>query len=80
MYRVQFWNEHCHHRSRSEGLNVVYRSWTHYEPASDSGEIFVECPTCEIVEEFSTMAAADAFERAHLSSQSHVFRFYFGKK
>jgi nitrate/TMAO reductase-like tetraheme cytochrome c subunit len=52
--------------------NAVYLSWKNYDPATDSGEIYFECPTCEIVENFSTMTAANAFERAHLNSLGHI--------
>jgi hypothetical protein len=59
--------------------NAVYLSWVNYDPGTDSGEIFVECPICGVIEEFSTMTAANAFERAHLNSPSHIKKFYFGE-
>jgi hypothetical protein len=57
--------------------NIVYTSWRNYDPKIDSGQVFVECPTCEIVEEFETRLAADAFEKAHFASPDHVRKFYF---
>jgi hypothetical protein len=60
--------------------NAVYLSWRNYDPITDYGDIFLECPTCELIEEFSTMLAARSFERAHLNSPSHVKKFYFGEK
>jgi len=60
-------------------LNVVQRSWRNYDPETDSGEIFVECPSCELVEEFSSMIAAEVFEKIHLNSPSHVRRYYFSR-
>jgi len=59
--------------------NALYLSWINYDPVSDHGEIFVECPTCGLVEEFSTMTATNAFERAHLNSPGHIKKFYFGE-
>jgi len=59
--------------------NAVYLSWLNYDPATDSGEISVECPTCALIEQFSTMTAALAFEQAHLNSATHIKKFYFGE-
>jgi hypothetical protein len=59
--------------------NAVYLSWVDYDPVRDSGDIYLECPTCELIEEFTTMTAAKAFERAHLNSADHIKKFYFGE-
>ena len=59
--------------------NAVYLSWRNYDHTTQAGEIFVECPTCELIEEFSTMIAANAFERAHFNSPDHIKKFYFGE-
>ncbi len=59
--------------------NGVYLSWRNYDRETDTGEIYFECPTCELVEESSTMVAAIAFEAAHLNSPDHIKKFYFGE-
>ena len=59
--------------------NVVYGCWRNYDRVSDTGEIYVECPSCDLIEEFSTMTAATAFEQAHLNSADHIKKFYFGE-
>ena len=60
--------------------NFGYLSWRNYDRDKDTGEIYFECPTCQLIEEFSTMVAAIAFERAHLNSPDHVNKFHFGEK
>lgn len=60
--------------------NAVYLCWHNYDRTTETGEIYVECPTCDLIEEFSTMIAATAFERAHLNSPGHIKKFYFGEK
>ena len=60
--------------------NAVYLSWHNYDRTTETGEIYVECPTCDLIEEFSTIVAANSFQRAHLNSPLHIKKFYLGEK
>jgi len=61
-------------------LDIIHLAYHNYDGKTDSGEVWLECPTCEIVEKFETGMAADAFAKAHVNSPSHIRLFYFGEK